>query len=237
MGSLDNWQTLAGKFGDFGNVITLDQRNHGKSPHTDIHSIPLMVNDLKLFLDQHKLETIYLMGHSMGGKVAMQFALDFPDKVEKLVVVDIAPRKYLRGHDDVFEAIYAIDLNKIQSRKDAELAMESLMPDYGTRQFLLKNLDRKEDGTYQWKMNLPVLHTYYEEITQEIGSNRKFLNPTLVIKGGKSNYIKQSDEADFLHLFPNYEITSIPNAGHWVHFDQASQFIQVIKSELSLVSR
>ena len=114
LGSLDNWQTLAVKFGDFGKVITIDQRNHGKSMHTDIHSIPLMVNDLKLFLDQHNLEKVYLMGHSMGGKVAMQFALDFPEKVEKLVIVDIAPRKYLRGHDDVFEAIYDIDLNKIQ---------------------------------------------------------------------------------------------------------------------------
>jgi pimeloyl-ACP methyl ester carboxylesterase len=228
LGSLDNWQTLAVKFGDFGKVITIDQRNHGKSMHTDIHSIPLMVNDLKLFLDQHNLEKVYLMGHSMGGKVAMQFALDFPEKVEKLVIVDIAPRKYLRGHDDVFEAIYAIDLNNIQSRKEAEMAMESIMPDFGLRQFLLKNLERNETGAYQWKMNLPVLHNYYEEIIQEIGSNRKFLNPTLIIKGGKSKYISSKDEDDYLKLFPNYEMATITDAGHWVHAEQPELFFNEV---------
>lgn len=228
MGSLDNWHTLAGKFADFGAVYTLDQRNHGKSPHTETHSIPLMVQDLKSFLDQTEFKKIHLMGHSMGGKVAMQFALEFPDLIEKLIVVDIAPRRYKRGHDDVFESIYAIDLNKIQSRKEAELAMEKLMPDFGTRQFLLKNLDRKENGEYHWKMNLPVLHTYYEEIIQEIGSNRKFLNPTLVIKGAKSNYISHQDEADFMHLFPNYELVEIPDAGHWVHAEQAEAFFNAV---------
>ncbi len=228
MGSLDNWHTLATKFADFGAVITVDQRNHGKSPHTDKHSIPLMVNDLKLFLDQQNLETIYLMGHSMGGKVAMQFALEYPGMLEKLIIVDIAPRKYKRGHDDVFEAIYAIDLNAIQTRKEAELAMEKLMPDYGTRQFLLKNLDRNAEGAYLWKMNLPVLHTYYEEIIQEIGSNRKFLNPTLVIKGASSNYISDKDDSDYIQLFPNYTLIEIANAGHWVHAEQPEMFFNEV---------
>ncbi len=232
MGSLDNWHTLATKFADFGPVITVDQRNHGKSPHTAQHTIPLMVADLKAFLTENKLTSIYLMGHSMGGKVAMQFALDFPDKVEKLVIVDIAPRKYLRGHDDVFEAINAIDLNNIQSRKEAEMAMQSIMPDFGLRQFLLKNLERNETGAYQWKMNLPVLHYYYEEIIQEIGSNRKFLNPTLIIKGGKSKYISSKDEDDYLKLFPNYEMAIIPDAGHWVHAEQPELFFNKVEKFL-----
>ena len=229
MGSLDNWHTLANRFGEFGKVISVDQRNHGKSPHLNAHSIPLMVSDLKNFLAEHHLQKIHLLGHSMGGKVAMQFALDYPDMVDKLIVVDIAPRVYKRGHDDVFDAIYAIDLKSIQSRKEAEMAMEKFMPDFGTRQFLLKNLDRRDDGSYHWKMNLPILHTYYEEIIQEVGSNRKFLNPTLVIKGGNSNYIKEKDEPDFLNLFPNYELISIPNAGHWVHAEQAETFYLTVK--------
>jgi pimeloyl-ACP methyl ester carboxylesterase len=164
----------------------------------------------------------------MGGKVAMAFALQYPNLVSKIIVVDIAPRKYKPGHDDVFEAIFAIDLKSINSRKEAETAMTPLMPDFGTRQFLLKNLDRLEDGSYQWKMNLPVLHAYYDEITQEVNNNTPFSKPTLVIKGGNSRYISEQDKIDFLNLFPIYQFIEIPNAGHWVHAEQPNLFYEAV---------
>ncbi|MBU3663477.1 MAG: alpha/beta fold hydrolase [Bacteroidetes bacterium] len=228
MGSLDNWHSLATRFGESYQVFTVDQRNHGKSPHTEAHSIPLMVADLHAFIQSHNLENVSIIGHSMGGKVAMAFALQYPNLVEKIIVVDIAPRKYKRGHDDVFDAIFAINLNSINSRKDAEAAMIPLMPDFGTRQFLLKNLDRLEDGSYQWKMNLPVLHAYYDEITQEVNNNTPFSKPTLVIKGGNSRYISEQDKIDFLNLFPIYQFIEIPNAGHWVHAEQPNLFYEAV---------
>lgn len=233
MGSLDNWHTLAGKFGETHQVFTVDQRNHGKSPHTEAHSIPLMVADLYAFIHTHNLENISIIGHSMGGKVAMAFALQYPNLVSNIIVVDIAARKYQRGHDDVFDAIFAIDLNSINSRKEAEAAMTPLMPDFGTRQFLLKNLERLEDGSYQWKMNLPVLHAYYEEITQEVNGNTPFFKPTLIIKGGDSRYISEQDKIDFKNLFPNYQFVEIPNAGHWVHAEQPNLFYEAVNNFLN----
>lgn len=228
MGSLDNWHSLATRFGESCQVFTVDQRNHGKSPHAEAHSIPLMVADLHAFIQTHNLENVSIIGHSMGGKVAMAFAFQYPNLVSKIIVVDIAPRKYMRGHDDVFDAIFAIDLKSINSRKDAEAAMIPLMPDFGTRQFLLKNLDRLEDGSYQWKMNLPVLHAYYEEITQEVNNNTPFSKPTLVIKGGNSWYISEQDKIDFMKLFPIYQFIEIPNAGHWVHAEQPNLFYEAV---------
>lgn len=233
LGSLDNWHTLATKFGETQKVYTIDQRNHGKSPHTSVHSIPLMVEDLKLFMATHQIKKASIVGHSMGGKVAMQFALLYPDMIDKLIVVDIAPKKYKRGHDDVLNAIEGIPLQQISSRKEAETAMEPLMPDYGTRQFLLKNLERTEDGSYQWKMNVPVLKTYYEEIIQEVTSDHPIQNQTLVIKGANSRYIKDEDYHDFKRLFPNFSIVTIPNAGHWVHAEQPILFYEVVSKFLS----
>jgi esterase len=230
MGSLDNWHTLANQFAQKYRVYTIDQRNHGKSPHSENHSIPLMVEDLKHFIETKNLEEVILLGHSMGGKVVMAFALEYPQLVSKLIVVDIAPRMYKRGHDDVFEAIFSVDLATIQSRKEAELAMETFVADFGTRQFLLKNLDRKEDGSYAWKMNLKTLHRDYEEIVKPITSDVPYMGATLVIKGGNSRYISSLDESDFEQLFPAFQLETIPNAGHWVHAEQPKLFFETVSA-------
>ena len=148
MGSLDNWQSLANEFAKSFEVYLIDARNHGKSPHTATHSIAEMVEDLFVFMQQQHISKAHIIGHSMGGKVAMQFAVNYPNSVNKLIVADIAAKKYGRGHDDVFEALYAIDLTKIQTRKQAEEAMLPHVSEFGTRQFLLKNLERLENGTY-----------------------------------------------------------------------------------------
>lgn len=228
MGSLDNWHTLANQFALQHRVFTIDQRNHGKSPHTENHSIALMVADLKHFIESKDLPEVMLLGHSMGGKVVMAFALAYPHLVSKLIIVDIAPRVYKRGHDDVFEAIFSVDLASIQSRKEAESVMETYVADFGTRQFLLKNLERREDGSYAWKMNLTTLHRDYEEIVKPITSDMPYLGPTLVIKGGNSRYISSLDESDFEQLFPTYQLETIPNAGHWVHAEQPKLFFETV---------
>ena len=228
MGSLDNWHTLANQFGKDYKVFALDQRNHGKSAHSENHTIALMVADLKLFMETHQLNQACILGHSMGGKVAMQFALDYPQLVDKLIVVDIAPKQYKRGHDDVFKAIFAVELAQIESRKQAELLMETHLPDFGIRQFLLKNLDRREDGSYAWKMNLPILHADYEEIIKAIISKGNFPHPTLVIKGGNSRYILDDDLLDFNQFFPDNTLVTIPNAGHWVHAEAPQLFYETV---------
>ncbi|OYU96232.1 MAG: alpha/beta hydrolase [Bacteroidetes bacterium B1(2017)] len=233
MGSLDNWHTLATKFGSNRHVFTIDQRNHGKSTHSLHHSIPLMVEDLRAFLEKKNLSNCSIIGHSMGGKVAMKFALEYPQIVQNLIIVDIAPRQYKRGHDDVFEAIFSVDFSKVESRKQAEEMMEPYISDFGTRQFLLKNLDRKEDGTYGWKMNVPVLHRDYEEIVKPIESDFPFLGNTLVIKGGNSRYINSQDETDFEQLFPACQFVSIPNAGHWVHAEAPEEFYKIVLDFIS----
>lgn len=233
MGSLDNWHTLASQFGKTHKVYAIDQRNHGKSGHSSKHTLALMVSDVKLFIETHGLNKVSIIGHSMGGKVAMQFALDYPHLVDKLIVVDIAPKQYKRGHDDVFQAIFSVELSKIESRKQAEQMMEPHVPDFGTRQFLLKNLDRKEDGTYGWKMNLQTLHADYDEIIKAVISEGVFEGETLIIKGANSRYINADDELDFNKLFPQNKIVVIPQAGHWVHAEAPQLFFETVNEFLN----
>jgi len=234
MGSLDNWQSLANEFAKSFEVYLIDARNHGKSPHTATHSIAEMVEDLFVFMQQQHISKAHIIGHSMGGKVAMQFAVNYPNSVNKLIVADIAAKKYGRGHDDVFEALYAIDLTKIQTRKQAEEAMLPHVSEFGTRQFLLKNLERLENGTYQWKMNLDVLHRDYEEITQEVKNNKPITIPVLFLKGELSRYIKHEDWEQIQSIFPKAELMEISKAGHWLHADNPKEFYEKVIAFLSL---
>lgn len=233
LGSLDNWHTLATRFGSSFRVFAIDQRNHGKTQHSPEHSMALMVADLFEFVKEHKLSNLSIIGHSMGGKVAMQFALDNPALVENLIVVDIAPKQYEAGHEDVFKALFAVKLNQITSRKDAEDAMLPYLPDFGTRQFLLKNLERKTDASFQWKMNLPVLHENYEDMNNEIIYNKSFLGKTLFIKGEKSEYISKLDETTIKTLFPNSTLVTIAGVGHWVHAENPDDFYETVLKFIS----
>ena len=233
MGSLDNWQSLANEFAKSYEVYLIDARNHGKSPHTSTHSIAEMVDDLFDFMQHQHISKAHIIGHSMGGKVAMQFAVNYPNCVNKLVVADIAAKKYERGHDDVFEALYAIDLTKIATRKQAEEAMLPHVSEFGTRQFLLKNLERLENGTYQWKMNLGVLHRDYDEITQEVKSNKPITIPVLFLKGELSKYIKHEDWEQIQSIFPMAELKEISKAGHWLHADNPKEFYEKVMAFLS----
>lgn len=225
LGSLDNWHTLATEWGKSGcTVYALDQRNHGKSPHTATHTIADMVDDLYHFMQQLHIEKAIILGHSMGGKVAMQFALSYPMHTQKLIVADMSPRAYKHGHDEVFKAIKSIDLNTIQSRKEAEDAMKTYLGDFGTRQFILKNLERAENGQYRWKFNFETLYHDYENILEETTSANSYGGAVLFLKGSLSQYIRETDEPMIHQLFPSARICTVEQAGHWLHAEQPQLF-------------
>ncbi|MCG3166039.1 MAG: Esterase YbfF [Bacteroidia bacterium] len=222
-GMLDNWFTLGKKFSENFTVYLIDQRNHGQSPHSDEWNYKVMSDDLLEFFDEHHLSKATIIGHSMGGKTAMQFAGDHNDRVKKLVVVDIAPRSYPVHHKNILDALLSIDLENLKSRNEADAMLSKYISDFGTKQFLLKNLTRKEnDNTkFEWKFNLPVIAKNIHEVgVQTTGDSTV---PALFIRGENSNYIKNSDEAEIQKLYPNSEIISI-NSGHWVHAEKPEEF-------------
>ena len=227
-GTLDNWQTIAKQLAENYMVFIVDQRNHGKSPHSDDFSYKIMANDLKEFMFEQHIYEATIIGHSMGGKVAMRFALDYPDMVTKLVVVDIAPKKYKGGHQQIFEAMFGLDLEELTDRKSIDAALKLKIPNNGIRLFLMKNLARQKEGGYRWKMNLPVLYREYEEILSSIDSEEVYDEPVLFLRGGDSNYIRDEDVLDIQEHFPLMQLETIPNAGHWLHAEAPALFIKTV---------
>ena len=228
LGSSDNWHTVSKKLAEQFQVFAVDQRNHGRSPHSDSLSYETMAQDIKEFLQQHGLSSVFLLGHSMGGKTAMTFSLKHPEQVEKLIVVDIAPSSYGAKHDHIFDALYSLELNSYSSRKQIDNELALRIPEFSIRQFLMKNLTRDESGSLEWKINLDVIHKNYREINRAVESQRPFTHPTLFIKGGKSSYIRQDDIPGIKSLFPNSNLVTLQNAGHWVHADAPQEFAQIV---------
>ncbi len=233
-GSLDNWQTIAKRLAEDFTVFILDLRNHGRSPHSREHSYALMCEDLLAFMEEHWVFETALLGHSMGGKLAMYFALHQADKVEKLVVVDIAPKAYPGGHEIIFQALLNLPLEEIHSRKEAEAWLAGPIISRPVRQFLLKNLGRDKAGRFFWKPNIEVLHRQYHEILREIGGDdtSPFDKPTLFIRGGRSGYILDEDVPEIKKLFPAARFHTIPETGHWVHAEAPDEFVSVVKGFL-----
>lgn len=232
-GTLDNWQTIGKQLAEEYLVYLLDQRNHGRSPHVEGLTYPLMAEDLQAFLESNWMYASNIIGHSMGGKVAMQFALEYPDMVNRLVVVDIAPKDYAGGHELIFNALLNLDLVTIEGRKDADEKLANLgIEEFGVRQFLLKNLTRTKEGGYRWKMNLFEIHKYYPDILKNIESNATYEGEALFIRGGQSKYIQDSDWASVLEYFPNAQLITVENAGHWVHAEAPKELLQLISEFL-----
>lgn len=231
LGMGDNWHLLAQQFAADYRVYVMDMRNHGKSPHSDAFSLNLMAEDIIETLEAESINKINIIGHSMGGKVAMFLALEHPHWVHKLVVADIAPKPYPPGHEEVFKALHRIDLKSLQTRGEADNLMAIDLADFSTRQFLLKNLSRDEAGNFIWKMNLPILEKYYDNITKEI-SGSAFYHPTLFIRGSKSRYILDSDTELIKKLFPYYILETVEGAGHWLHADKPKEFYGVVNNFL-----
>ncbi len=231
-GTLDNWQTLARRLADHHTVYIVDQRNHGRSPHTDTMSYPEMAEDLRHFMEDHWIYNAHIVGHSMGGKTAMAFALHYPEMVDKLVVVDIAPRAYPGGHQEIFEVLLALDLSAIRERSEADDFLKPRVPEPSIRQFLLKNLTRDKDGGYRWKMNLPVIYQHYSDILAEIKNETPYAGPALFIRGENSSYVQPGDDENVRSLFPNARIETIPDAGHWVHSERPDAFFEHLQAFL-----
>ena len=233
-GSSDNWFGVALKLAEKFHVFVLDLRNHGHSPHYAEMDYRLMAADVEKFFVTHKLENASVIGHSMGGKVAMQFALSHPARVKKLVVVDMAPRAYAPAHDKILAALLALDLKAFPTRTEIEVALAAEIPSLNLRRFLLKNLGRNDDGSFQWKMNLRAVAENYPSLGEALSVAIPFTNPTQFIRGGKSDYIRAEDEAEIHHLFPSAKIETIRGAGHWVHADKPEEFVRRVLDFLQL---
>lgn len=232
-GTLDNWQTLARRWAEHYRVILVDLRNHGRSPHTAEHTYELMSQDVLELFEQLQLPATAttLLGHSMGGKVAMRFALDYPERLAQLVVVDIAPRfSDMRHQDEILAGLHAVDFSQLQSRQQADEALSQHITAPDVRQFLLKNLYRRDDNSFAWRPNLTALTENMTALGEEIKAPTPFLKPTLFINGGKSDYINAEDKLYGIPaLFPNSHVATIPNAGHWVHAEEPEQVFELVE--------
>jgi len=231
-GTLDNWQTIAKQLATDYSVYIIDQRNHGRSPHDDAFDYSLMASDLQAFMEANWMYKATIIGHSMGGKTAMQLAFDYSDLIERLIVVDIAPKGYEGGHQEIFDALFAVDLDKIESRKAADDFLAERIPDFAVRQFLLKNLTRNKEGGYQWKMNLPVIYDNYQRILAPPDRMETVDMPTLFIRGGASDYILDSDMPDIKSYFSEASFETIAGAGHWVHAEAPAKFLEILQGFL-----
>lgn len=226
-GYSDNWQTHAKKLAEYFRVILVDLRNHGHSAWSEAFSYELMANDVQELIEQLGLKKIILLGHSMGGKTAIRFTQDYPNYIEKLIVVDIGVKQYPMHHTEILNGLHAIDLNTVNSRSEAEQILTQFVDSYGTRQFLLKNLYWKEKGILAWRMNIPVLEREMAEILSPLPDD-EIMQPTLFIRGRQSNYILDEDIEQLEDQFPDFHLKTIENAGHWVHAEAPEEFINSV---------
>ncbi len=231
-GSLDNWHTVAQILGKSHQVYTLDMRNHGYSPHTDTMSFNEMAQDIKEFMTQQDLSKCVLMGHSMGGKVAMQFALNFPKSLEKLIVVDIAPKAYSAAHNPYFSAYKEISFSAINSRKELDEAFKHYETNDAVRLFLMKNIVSDGTGAYKLKINIVAIEKSYQEIVEALQLHQIDV-PSLFIAGDRSSYIKKDDKISIQQYFSNVKFATIANAGHWVHAENNVDFVAAVNNFMS----
>ncbi|WP_248724215.1 alpha/beta fold hydrolase [Seonamhaeicola sp. ML3] len=229
LGMSDNWKTLGRQFSELGfEVHLVDQRNHGRSFWDNDFSYELLAEDLKNYCNAHNLEDIILLGHSMGGKTAMLFSSLNPELVSKLLVADISPRFYPVHHDAILEGLSALDFEIIKSRGEADKVLAAHVTDFGTRQFLLKNLYWVEKGTLGLRINLDVLKAEVAEIGESLPSYLKFKGDALFLKGDRSEYIGAEDERLILNQFPKANIVTITNSGHWLHAENPKDFFEAV---------
>lgn len=228
-GSLDNWLSIGKIISENGFVIyLLDQRNHGRSPHQAPLDYPTMSADLNEFIQQHSITNPILVGHSMGGKTVMQFAVEHPNDFKKMVVVDIAPKKYPIHHQKLLQGLNTLNTEQIQNRNEADQLLSAFEPNLSVRQFLLKNLYRKEEGGFDWRFNLPVLSTDMSKVGHEIPHLTQVDKPALFLRGGNSDYVLDQDWDDILALFPNATLETVQNSGHWVQAEQPKAFVEAV---------
>ena len=247
-GMSDNWVSIARIFSKKFEVFTVDQRNHGNSPHSPVHNYEEMAVDLLSFMDAHEIEKAIFLGHSMGGKTAMKFSSLYPERVSHLIVVDIAPKSYKEishgrndelSHHQILGAMCAIDPEKVSGREEIEELLAKTIGSERIRQFLLKNIRREKNGTFSWQLNLKALWNHLDLIMDDVNYDELLPSaplsgfPVLFIKGKKSPYITDEDEEKIKWIFPYADFYHVPDAGHWVHAEQTEVFIKAIKEFLA----
>jgi len=231
-GSSDNWQSVGKDLSARYQVYLVDQRNHGNSPHSDEFDYNVMADDLLELMLNEGIDRAHLLGHSMGGKTAMTFATRYPERVNKLVVVDISPRHYEPHHARIFRAFRSLNLDTLKTRQEADDQMAYRIPEFGVRQFILKNLSR-EGEKFVWKLNLDVIEKNADKIGEALAEDDWFNGHVLFIEGKESDYIQPADHAEIKKHFPNAIIKMVPGAGHWVHAEQPKTLARLVIEFLS----
>lgn len=233
LGMSDNWKTLGRQFAALGfQMHLIDQRNHGRSFHSDGFSYEIMANDLKAYCEHHQLDDLILLGHSMGGKTAMEFAVSNPKSVSKLIVADIGTKQYPSHHQDILKALNGLDFSEISTRNDADTFLSHYIKEAGVRQFLLKNLYWVEKGQLALRMNLKVLTEHISEVGKALKEGSIFDKDTLFVRGGNSGYVEDLDEMEIKSHFPKMKIATIPEVGHWLHAENPTRFLEIIANFL-----
>jgi esterase len=235
-GSLDNLGVIARGLEDRWQVHALDQRNHGRSPHTEAMGYPEMADDVLAYMDARGIDRATILGHSMGGKVAMQLALKAPERVERIIVADISPVTYQPRHDHVLEGLKAVDTSHLKSRQDADRVLSEYVEEAGVRQFLLKNLasvpaseQEEGGGRYRWRLNLPVIDQSYTALSAAPEGQGPYEGPVLFIKGADSAYIQTKHRETIMGLFPNADLRIIDGTGHWLHAEKPDTFVALCR--------
>jgi esterase len=234
LGSSDNWLSFGKIFGTRFRTFLLDARNHGQSPHSDVFNYQVMADDIEEFIRQQNISSIFLLGHSMGGKTAALLALTRPEVVEKLIVLDIAPRSYPASYEKYLDPLTSLDLNTFIHRKDIHEELSKKISEEHILQFLMKNIKRGGDGRFQWKVNLESIRRNSGLLNEGLPQDHRYDKPALFIRGENSEYIQMEDLPVIGKLFPKAELVTIKNAGHWVHVDAPSDFIREVFNFLTV---
>lgn len=227
-GMSDNWKTLGNQFSEDYQVHLIDQRNHGRSFQADEFNYKVLAEDLYNYIQHHQLENVYLVGHSMGGKTAMLFAATYPDLVDKLIVVDISPKEYQPHHNAILAGLNSVDFTIHNSRKLVDEQLSKYIPEFGVRQFLMKNVYWVEKEQLGFRFNLKSLTDNNPEVGKPLPQNTSFSKETLFLKGEKSGYIIPQEQLIIDNHFPNNKVVEIANAGHWLHAENPKQFYEEV---------
>lgn len=231
-GMLDNWQTIAKRLAKTHMVYIVDLRDHGKSEHTDAFNYRLLAEDIARFMEGEWIHQAHIIGHSMGGKTAIQLALDHPNLIDRLIVVDIGIKAYEGGHEVILEALLSVDIDQVSSRQEVEDQLSRYIADKSIRLFLMKNLTRDKEGGYRWKMNLPLLVRNYHNILGSVEVEDAIELPTMFIRGGRSSYIVDEDIPVLNDKFCDIQIETVHDAGHWVHAERPDELLSLVTSFL-----
>lgn len=225
LGMSDNWKTLGTQYAALGfEVHLIDLRNHGRSFHDPAFSYAVMVQDLLNYCANYGLNEVSVIGHSMGGKLAMLLATQHPNLVRQLIVADIGPKYYPQHHQEILTGLNAIDFSVQPERNQVDAQLQHYIPDFGTRQFLLKNLYWQMPGQLAFRFNLPVLTQEIEQVGTALPDSAHYDLPTLFVRGGNSKYILDTDWEHIVSHFPNAQLETIPNVGHWLHAENPALF-------------